>query len=243
MVELVRSGIDGLDAMLFGGLPRENQVMVGGGPGAGKTLLSFEFIYRGAKAGESGVFFALEEDPKKVIQNAKAAFPKFADIDELIDNGKITVEGKDLLQEIFNKYEQTGLEFGKIVAEMENTISQSKASRAVVDSSSAFELVIKDPVVYRRSMWSLAANFRRLGVTTVLTSEIHNPDRSKLVFKPEHFIFDGMILMYQSGEESKRIHALEIIKMRGYRHSFVTAPYEITSSGFRIFSPELMTKQ
>ncbi len=243
MVNLVKSGIEGLDAMLFGGLPKENQVMIGGGPGAGKTLLSFEFIYRGAKAGESGVFFSLEEDPKKIIQNAKAAFPKFTDIDELIGTGKIMIEGKDLLQEVFNKYEQTGLEFGKIVSEMEETIVKTRAARAVVDSSSAFELVIKDPVVYRRSMWSLAANFRRLGVTTVLTSEIHNPDRNKLVFRPEHFIFDGMILMYQSGEAARRIQALEIIKMRGYKHSFVTAPYEITADGFKIFSPEAITRQ
>ena len=242
MVDLVKSGIEGLDAMLFGGLPKENQVMVGGGPGAGKTLLSFEYIYRGAKAGNAGVFFALEEDPKKIIQNAKAAFPKFTDIDDLIASGMIIVEGKDLLDEVFNKYEQTGLEFGKIVSDMEETIEKTKATRAVVDSSSAFELVIKDPIVYRRSMWSLAANFRRLGVTTVLTSEIHNPDRSKLVFRPEHFIFDGMILMYQSGEESRRVQALEIIKMRGYKHSFVTAPYEITGEGFNIFSPEMITK-
>lgn len=242
MVELIKSGIDGLDAMLFGGLPKENQVMIGGGPGAGKTLLAFEYIYKGAKAGNSGVFFALEEDPKKIIQNAKAAFPGFTDIDDLIASGMIKIEGRDLLNDVFNKYEQTGLEFGKIVSDMEETIEKTKATRAVVDSSSAFELVIKDPVVYRRSMWSLAANFRRLGVTTVLTSEIHNPDRSKLVFRPEHFIFDGMILMYQSGEESRRIHALEIIKMRGYKHSFVTAPYEITGDGFHIFSPEMVTK-
>lgn len=33
-----------------------------------------------------------------------------------------------------------------------------------------------------------------------------------------------------------------IIKMRGYKHSFVTAPYEITGEGFNIFSPEMITK-
>jgi KaiC/GvpD/RAD55 family RecA-like ATPase len=47
--------------------------------------------------------------------------------------------------------------------------------------------------------------------------------------------------MSQSGEEAKRIQSLEIIKMRGYKHSFVTAPYDITPDGFRVLSPELMT--
>jgi len=243
MVELVKLGIDGLDAMLFGGLPAGNQVMVGGGPGAGKTLLAFEFIYKSAKAGEKGVFFALEEDPKRVVRNAKMAFPKFTDIDELVESGRLRIEGGNLLRDVYDKYEQTGLEFGKVVSEMESIVVESKATRAVVDSTSALELVIKDPVVYRKSMWSLTANFSRLGVTTIYTSEMHSPDRSKLVFRQEHFIFDGMILMYQSGEESRRIHALEIIKMRGSMHSFVTAPYEITSNGFQIFSPELITKR
>jgi circadian clock protein KaiC len=242
LVELVKSGIEGLDAMLFGGFPKGNQVMIGGGPGAGKTLMSFEYLYHGAKEGERGIFFALEEEPERVIQNIKAAFPNFGDIDELIGSGMITVHGKDLLQEIVNKYEQTGLEFGKVVAEMEETLVKSGASRAVVDSSAAFELLIKDPVVYRRSMWSLAANFRRLGVTAMLVSEIPDPDRKKLVFKTEHFIFDGMILLYQSGEESRRVYTLEIIKMRGYKHSFVTAPYDITPDGFSVMAPELITR-
>ena len=189
------------------------------------------------------MFFALEEDSRKVIRNAKNAFPKFTDIDELIESGRLTIGGGDLLRDVYDKYEQTGLEFGKVVSEMERMVVDSKATRAVVDSTSALELVIRDPVVYRKSMWSLAANFSRLGITTMYTSEIHSPDRSKLVFRPEHFIFDGMILMYQSGEESRRIHALEIIKMRGSMHSFVTAPYEITPNGFQIFSPELMTKK
>ncbi len=243
MPDLIKSGIDGLDSMLFGGFPKENQIMIGGGPGAGKSLIAFEYIYRGALAGEPGMIFAFDEEPTKIISNVKEAFPNFKKLDELIDEGLIKIEGRDILQEAFNKYEQAGMEFGRIVADMERKVIASGAKRAVVDSSSDFELVIKDPIIYRRSMWSLAANFRRLGVTTILTSEIHNPDRKKLVFKPEHFIFDGIILMYQNGEDSRRIPALEIIKMRGSKHSFSTAPYEITPNGFKIYSPETIDSQ
>ncbi len=242
LLEIVKSGIEGLDAMLYGGFPKEDQVMIAGGPGAGKTLIAFEYIYRNAKQGNKGIFFALEEDPKKIVQNAQSAFSNLKDIGDLVDKGMIMIEGKDLLTTALNKYDEAEFGFGRMVSEMESSISESGATRVVIDSSSAFELVIKDPVLYRRSMWSLAANLRRLGVTTVFTSETRNPDRKKLVFNSEHFIFDGMILMYQSGEAEKRIHTLEIIKMRGHNHSFVTAPYEITPDGFKIFSPELMLR-
>ncbi len=241
MADLVKTGIDGLDAMLYGGVPKENQILLAGGPGAGKTLMAFEYIYKNAKMGNTGVFFALEENPAKVVQNAKEAFPEFTDIDELIGSGKLAVEGKSLMDMMFNKFEQPNFEFGRIISETEDTLVKSKATCAVVDSLSALQVIIKDPNDYRRALWSLTANFRRLGVTSILTSEIRSPDRSKLKFRPEHFIFDGMLVMYQSGEESKRIMAMEIIKMRGRRHSFVTAPYDITPNGFKVFSPELMS--
>lgn len=238
--ELVKTGIAGLDMMLCGGMPKENQVILAGGPGAGKTLLAFEYLYRNAKLGNVGIFFALEEDPKKIIHNAKSAFPSFTDIDELIEDEKLIINGKDISEGILDRFDDAKVEFGRIVTDMESLITSKRATRAVLNSSSALELLVKDPTVYRRSMWSLVANFRRLGVTTILTSELHSPDRSKLVFRPEHFIFDGMMVMYQTGEEVRRIRAIEVIKMRGFKHSFVTAPYDISSNGFKVFPSETL---
>ena len=64
MTNYIKTGVTGLDAMLYGGIPEKNQVLLAGGPGTGKTLLSFEYLYRNAKAGNTSLFFALEEDPK-----------------------------------------------------------------------------------------------------------------------------------------------------------------------------------
>src|SRR5204862_7054779 len=46
-VDLIKTGIAGLDDILFGGIPRGNVVIVTGAPGTGKTILGLEFIYRG----------------------------------------------------------------------------------------------------------------------------------------------------------------------------------------------------
>src|SRR5271155_791923 len=104
--------------MLYGGIPKENQVILSGGPGAGKTLLAFEYLYRNAKMGNVGIFFALEEDPKKIIHNVKSAFPNFNDIDELIKDEKLIINGRDITEGIFDKFENASYEFGRLVKDM-----------------------------------------------------------------------------------------------------------------------------
>ena len=107
-----------------------------------------------------------------------------------------------------------------------------------IDSLSVLDMLINDPYSYRKSMLALISNLRRLGVTTLLTAEMPSPERSRLEVKAEFFIFDGIIVMYLRGEEDRRMLGMEVIKMRGSKHSFVTTPYEITASGVKVVSAE-----
>ena len=52
----VKTGVEGLDDVLNGGIPAGNLVVVSGEPGAGKTILCLEYLYRGvAQYNEPGV--------------------------------------------------------------------------------------------------------------------------------------------------------------------------------------------
>jgi circadian clock protein KaiC len=239
-INLVRTGIGGLDSMLNGGIPEMNQVILAGGPGAGKTLLAFEFLYRNAKAGDTSVFFALEETAERVVINAKAAFSEFKDIDDLIKSKKLVIDGEDPSVALRSAAgsSTTQYEFGKVVSDIESVVSSTGATRVVIDSLSLFDMLISDPIAYRRSILALSNNLRRMGVTSLLTSEMRSPERKKLTFRTEYFVFDGIIVMYETGVEEKRMLGMEVIKMRGARHSFVTTPYEITPNGFNVTSAE-----
>ncbi len=238
---LVKTGISGLDGMLYGGIPEGNQVVLAGGPGSGKTLLSFEYLYRNARAGATSVFFALEEEPERVLDNARVAFKDFDDIDALIKRKTLVIDGKDPATVLHGGSSGGGsqYEFGKVLSEIESLIVSTKAKRIVIDSLSVLEMLIAEPAVYRRSMLSLAGNLRHLGVTSLLTAEMATPERSKLTFQTEFFVFDGIIVMYERGEEEeKRLLGMEVIKMRGAKHSFITTPYEITSEGINVVSTQ-----
>src|SRR5438309_5820068 len=69
--DLVKTGIKGLDEVLFGGIPRGNIILVAGTAGTGKTTLGVEFVYRGARQfNEPGLIVLFEVAPDKVIRDA-----------------------------------------------------------------------------------------------------------------------------------------------------------------------------
>ena len=64
------SGIQGLDEITGGGLPRGRPTLVCGSAGCGKTLFAMEFLVRGAtQYNEPGVFMAFEENAAELAQN------------------------------------------------------------------------------------------------------------------------------------------------------------------------------
>jgi circadian clock protein KaiC len=58
---VVKTGIDGLDGIIGGGLPAQRLYLIEGEPGSGKTTLSLQFLLQGKAAGESGLDVTLSE--------------------------------------------------------------------------------------------------------------------------------------------------------------------------------------
>ena len=65
-IRRVSTGIPGLDDLIEGGIPEGSTVLVSGGPGSGKTILSLQFLIAGATKGEKGVYISLEEDTNRL---------------------------------------------------------------------------------------------------------------------------------------------------------------------------------
>jgi circadian clock protein KaiC len=65
------TGIQGLDEITWGGLPRGRPTLISGGAGSGKTLFGLEFLVRGAtQYNEPGVFVSFEESIEDLTKNA-----------------------------------------------------------------------------------------------------------------------------------------------------------------------------
>jgi circadian clock protein KaiC len=71
--ERVPTGVDSLDALLRGGLPRHTVNLVSGPPGSGRSLLCMHFVYYGVeKHDEPGLYITLEENRQSVVKAMKS---------------------------------------------------------------------------------------------------------------------------------------------------------------------------
>ena len=60
-MERVKTGIEGLDQALHGGIPKGNVILLSGSAGTGKTLVCLSFIYHGAtKFNEPGIYISTD---------------------------------------------------------------------------------------------------------------------------------------------------------------------------------------
>src|SRR3990167_1414057 len=94
VVEKIKTGIEGLDKILKGGLRKNSSILITGAPGTGKTIMALQFIYYGAKDyNENGIFIATEESLSDIRENTK----KFGmDFDGMEKKGKIFLIEKPL---------------------------------------------------------------------------------------------------------------------------------------------------
>ncbi|NYZ79125.1 AAA family ATPase [Candidatus Micrarchaeota archaeon] len=239
-MEKMKTNIKGLDVLLGGGIPVHNNVFICGGPGTGKTSLAMEFLYRGALEGDNGLFLSLEEDTNSLVDNATTTFTKWNKFNQMIKEKKLMV----LTQESYIHVDtpETGVSpyytFNKLQDKINETIEDNKIERIVVDSASILNLFFTDDLEYRRTLLNLLRDLKRKGCTALLTAELQNVNRETVRFAIEHFVADGVILLYLLEQQERRISAMEVLKMRGSEHSKVLTPFKITPNGIEVFVGE-----
>jgi KaiC/GvpD/RAD55 family RecA-like ATPase len=225
-MDRVMTGISGLDEMLNGGIPARRHIAVYGGPGAGKTSFCFEFLYRGIKLGENGVYITLEETEDDIVENMRNTFPMINDVPDLIKEKKLEIIKPDKL------------ELEEVAGIIEDRITSNECKRAIIDSATMIRLSFKNDIEYRQTLFEFLSLLRGLDCTTLTTVEATTSSRDDLKFDIEHFVMDGIINLYNIGREDRRIRALEIFKMRGTSHSRDLVPFKVTPSGIKVYVGE-----
>src|SRR5215203_2422542 len=67
-----KTGVEGLDDILAGGLRRGRVYLLEGSPGTGKTTIAAQFLLEGAKQGEAGLYITLSETEEELRETAQS---------------------------------------------------------------------------------------------------------------------------------------------------------------------------
>jgi KaiC domain protein len=221
---LVLTGIDGLDELLGGGVPRGHTVTVLGSFGTGKTTFGIQFLVQGLINREKGIFISLEEDPDSIVASAAGFGWDLATPLKEKRLAIVKLEPADARTTVM-----------KVRSELPKFIKDFGADRVVVDSVSLLNMMFPDDVERRARLFSLSQQIKTTGATALFTAETKddNPRASRdgLV----EYISDGVISLQSREKESGDVQlAMQVIKMRRLKHSRAVKPYTIDDDGLNV---------
>jgi len=218
----VRTGIQGLDDLVEGGLIRKSSILLRGRAGTGKTIFALQFLRYGALNDEPGVFLSIEEKKSDLFREGA----KFGwDLESLEDKGKLIVLERQPSYSI-------------TIYELERTCKSVGAKRAVVDSIPALFSGYPNELqpTEMRSAFHLLCHVltENCGCTAIFITEADWSNK----FPFEVYVPKGVIELNVKMMEGIARKFLLISKMREMRHSKSLHLYEITRRGFTIFRPK-----
>jgi KaiC/GvpD/RAD55 family RecA-like ATPase len=231
------TGIEGLDKILYGGVPRGNMVLVAGSVGTGKTTLCLEFLVRGAERGERSLFVSVTESSDKLIQNL-STFEFFRA--DLVTDGSLTFVDLPVL------YDRLGLEHEELTPDeiailirtLRDLVRSMGVKRLVLDSLTSVCYRIRRDERIRDFMLRLGQELADAGCTSLLVSEIGPTPGRYSLHGVEEAIVDGVILLWNARRQGDILRVLQVIKMRGTPHSQAQYVVELTPIGM-LLAPHL----
>lgn len=161
------SGIQGLDEITGGGLPKGRPTLVCGTAGCGKTLLGMEFLVHGIlEYGEPGVFMPFEETAEELTQNVASLG---WDLEQLIADEKLAIDYVHIER---NEIEETGeYDLEGLFIRLASAIASVKAKRVVLDTIEVLFAGLSDASIVRAELRRLFRWLKAKGVTAIITAE------------------------------------------------------------------------
>lgn len=222
--EIVKSWVEGFDAMLDGGFTKGSITTLSGPTGCGKSTLAMQFLVNGAeKSGEPGLYIALEETKNTTYTNM--AGYKW-------DIAKLEREKKLLFLD-YPIHEVDQFLFKN--SAIEELIMTMGIERVAIDSVMPIALLFQSDDERQKGFLKLIENIRRWGTTTLIVSE-DTPATTQDVLPRTRYgmesLSDAWVHMYYLyDDEGNRKRALEVLKMKGVAHMNRIVPIEISSEG------------
>ncbi len=227
-IQRLKTGIDGLDTVLGGGLPALSFSLVAGGPGTGKTTLVQQFLFANASDDRPALFITVLGEPTVKLLRYQQQF-EFFDIDRV---------GRDVHFANFSDLVLTGdLDslFQAIIVE----VTRLRPAFVVVDSFRAIARVARGngKAELENFVQRLANQLTTWEVTSFLIGEANESERDNPVFT----VADTILWLTQAVERNSVVRKVQVVKVRGQDFMPGLHTFRMTHHGLEVF-PRLLDR-
>ena len=229
------TGIEGLDDILAGGLPRGRIYLLKGSAGAGKTTLSLQYLLNGAAAGERGLYVALSENREELEEVAGSHGWDLSriDVQEMGEAGDIRAEEENTL------FLPAEVELGETTRRILDGVEKSSPQRLVIDSLSEIRYLAGTEVRYRRQVMALKQLLMSKHCTAILVDDMAGGTAVGLLESIAHGVIQLDQIIPRYGPERRQVL---ISKLRGVRYRGGYHDMRIRTGGVVIF-PRLIPEE
>src|SRR6201996_4866473 len=222
------TGIQGLDEITHGGLPRGRPTLVCGGAGSGKTLLAASFLVNGAEQfDEAGVLMTFEENGEEIASDvASLGF----DLPALVKAGKLLI---DYVRIERSEIEETGeYDLEGLFVRLEHAIRSTGAKRVVLDTVESLFSGLGNASILRAELRRLFRWLKDKGMTAVITAERGEGTLTRQGL--EEYVSDAVILLDHRVVDQVSTRRLRVVKYRGSHHGTNEYPFLIDRGGLSV---------
>jgi len=218
--EYFLTGIEGLDLLIGEGIPRGSSILIEGGPGSGKTILSLQILYNACKRGEKCLYMSFEEPEHRLKEHMYS----FGWNPEQYEKKNLLKIRRYNALDIARSVEALLSEAKKeLLIEIQPVLipKDFRPEVVVVDSLSAIAAAFSgEESRYRIYMEQFFRYLERNKITSFLIREVAHPTHIGKIYTERgeavSFLADGIFSLYNiMNQFGKRSFAIEILKLRG----------------------------